>query len=68
METESIWLLRELSEAFGPSGFEDEVAAIARREGAKWGDVREDTPAQYVFIPPGKYREPATGGGTGRPQ
>ena len=43
METESIRLLRELSEAFGPSGFEDEVAAIARREGAKWGDVREDT-------------------------
>ena len=56
METESIRLLRELSEAFGPSGFEDDVAAIARREGAKWGDVKEDT-LRNVYL----YRRENTG-------
>ncbi len=56
METESIRLLRELSEAFGPSGFEDDVAAIARREGTKWGDVKEDT-LRNVYL----YRRENTG-------
>jgi len=37
-EINSLGLLRELSESFGPSGFERETAAIVRREGSKYAD------------------------------
>jgi len=37
-DASSIALLRELSESFGPSGFERETAAIVKREGSKYAD------------------------------
>jgi putative aminopeptidase FrvX len=38
MEPESLSLLKEMSESFGPSGFEREPAAIVKREGSKYAD------------------------------
>jgi putative aminopeptidase FrvX len=38
MEEESLALLRELSESFGPSGFERETAGIVKREAQKYAD------------------------------
>ena len=55
-EQETVALVRELSQAFGPSGFEDEVVAIGRREGEKLGEVREDS-LRNLYI----YRRENTG-------
>lgn len=38
LEPNSLALLKELSESFGPSGFEQEPAAVVRREGSKYAD------------------------------
>lgn len=38
MESESIKILKDLSEAFGPSGFEREPAAIVKKVGGKYAD------------------------------
>jgi putative aminopeptidase FrvX len=38
LESESLGILKELSESFGPSGFEKEPAAVLRREGSKYAD------------------------------
>lgn len=38
MEEKSLGLLKELSESFGPSGFERETAAIVKREAQKYAD------------------------------
>ena len=50
LDSRSIDLLRELSEAFGPSGFEREPAAIVKREGEKNADeVLYDKLGSVVF-------------------
>ncbi len=38
LEPNSLELLKELSESFGPSGFEREPATVVRREGSKYAD------------------------------
>jgi len=38
LESDSLALLKELSEAFGPSGFEREPASIFKRHGSKFAD------------------------------
>ena len=38
LEPDSLDILRELSESFGPPGFEREPAGIVRREGSKYAD------------------------------
>jgi endoglucanase len=38
LSSESVGLLRELSESFGPSGFERETAAIVKREAQRYAD------------------------------
>lgn len=38
LQPESLGLLKELSEAFGPSGFEREPASIVKREGSRYAD------------------------------
>jgi putative aminopeptidase FrvX len=38
IESDSLALLKEMSESFGPSGFEREPASIVRREGGKYAD------------------------------
>lgn len=38
MQEESLRLLKELSESFGPSGFERETAAIVKREAQRYAD------------------------------
>jgi putative aminopeptidase FrvX len=38
LQPDSLALLKELSESFGPSGFERETASILRREGSKYSD------------------------------
>jgi len=51
-------LLRELTEAFGPSGFEDEAAAIVARELGKSGDLQRDGLGSVVCKVPGKSDRP----------
>jgi putative aminopeptidase FrvX len=38
LEESSLNLLRELSDSFGPSGFERETAGIVKREAQKYAD------------------------------
>ena len=55
----SIGLLQELSESFGPSGFEREPARIVRKAGAKFADeVLYDKLGSVVFKVSGKAAAP----------
>ena len=51
-------LLRELTEAFGPSGFEDEPAAIMARELGKVGELSRDGLGSVVCRVAGKSERP----------
>ena len=51
-------LLRELTEAFGPSGFETEPAAIMVRELGKTGTVARDGLGSVICRVPGKSESP----------
>ncbi|MBR6325216.1 MAG: M42 family peptidase, partial [Lachnospiraceae bacterium] len=42
MNQQDLAWMKRLSEAFGPSGFEDEVAAVARAYAEPFADVEED--------------------------
>lgn len=41
-KAQNLQMIQELSDAFGPSGFEDDVLAVIRRWGAGLGDFEED--------------------------
>ncbi|MCB1059066.1 MAG: M42 family metallopeptidase [Calditrichaeota bacterium] len=48
-------LLRELSDAFGPSGHEDDVRALIRKTIGPWvSDIREDALGNLIAFRPGK--------------
>lgn len=50
LEPSSLALLKEMSESFGPSGFERETASIVRREGSKYADeVIHDKVGSVIF-------------------
>ncbi|MBQ1684197.1 MAG: M42 family metallopeptidase [Clostridia bacterium] len=42
MATDCIELIRELSDAFGPSGFEDDVLSVIRKYAGRFGRIEED--------------------------
>ena len=56
-DNELVTLLGELADAFGPSGFEDDVLAVIRRHGEDLGEIREDK-LRNLYI----YRKENTGG------
>jgi putative aminopeptidase FrvX len=59
LEPNSIKLLKELSEAFGPSGFEKETAAIVKRTGIQYSDeVLSDKLGSVVFKKAGTKQTP----------
>lgn len=59
LDSESVDLLRELSESFGPSGFEHEPAAVVRKAGEKNADeVMFDKLGSVVFKARGKADSP----------
>ena len=57
MAFECIDLIRELSEAFGPSGFEDDVLSVLRKYSEGLGAVEEDR-LRNLYV----YRRGNTGG------
>ncbi len=59
LDSNSIGLLKDLSESFGPSGFEREPAAIVKRAGEKYADeVSFDKLGSVVFKKRGKSDSP----------
>jgi len=59
LDSSSINLLRDLSESFGPSGFEREPASIVKKAGAKLADeILYDKLGSIVFKACGKADSP----------
>jgi putative aminopeptidase FrvX len=58
LEPDSINLLKELSEAFGPSGFEREPASIVRRNGERYAEVLHDKLGSVILKRRGESESP----------
>lgn len=59
LDVKSVSLLKELSESFGPSGFEREPAAVVKRAGEKYADeVSSDKLGSVIFRKRGKKDSP----------
>lgn len=55
-KSKSLQMIQELSDAFGPSGFEDDVLAVARKYAGHLGEIQEDH-LRNLYI----YRKENTG-------
>ena len=59
LDTRSVNLLKQLSEAFGPSGFEHEPASIIKKVGEKYADeVSFDKLGSIIFLKNGMKKSP----------